>query len=499
MTTRIRGRALLHGLMGAGLALACASSPSPSPRSASSHEVLHEGFGVHVDLEGWQVYRDADSAPAPLRPAFASKRGPDDPPLFVAMRDESVFMVLVQRGIRVDAQGFFDRFAAGVEQQGEVMTAARLPASDDIVLVTRIGSGAFATYSRVLVHVAEGRLVQAMLTGRGRVPSEEAFADMLRRIQLDGEGGWETTWDLQVPIAAEALAGYAGHAEPEDPFQAVECAPGRHPLLWVVPAADGGRLYLFGSIHVGHASFYPFASPIEEAFEAADRLVVEVDTGASTEADILQRAFQPGATVGPPLADVVSPEVYARVGEAARDLGIPPQVFDSLSPGAAGLVLSLAPLLVRGFDPAAGVERYFLERAQDKQLLALETASEQMALIESFDESFLQASLDGLRTIDADLDVLHRAWRCGDEEALGRTLFDLSRERAETPEERAEVEHLHEVFLYRRNRTMARRIQELLAAGGNSFVVVGAAHLVREQSIPSLLRAAGHPVERIGP
>ena len=492
MPLSIRGRDLVRVLV-AALALACAS---PSSQDAASHQVVHEGFGIRVDLDGWQVYRDATSAPRLMRPIFEGKKGPDDPPLFVAMRDDAAFILLVKRGVALDSQTFFESFVSSLGPQGEVTQAARLPGSDDIVSTYRVGSGVVASYSRTLVHVEDGLLVNAILVKAGQVPTEELFADALRRIELrrDRDGKWESPWDLRPPIAGEALAGYEGGEAPEPAyaFERVECAPGQHPLLWVVPTRSGGRLYLFGSIHVGHPSFYPFAAPIEQAFDGAERLVVEVDPGTLP----LQSGSLPE---GQRLSDVVSPELYDRLGEAAKQLGIPLEMFDGLSPGMASVVLTVAPLVARGFGPAAGVDKYFVDHAKDKQIVELETAQQQLALVDSFDENFLRATLDALETFDADLRTLHRAWSCGDEAGLTQALLEVPRERAQTPEERAVVDHYNRVFLFDRNRSMAKRIEELMDADGDSFVVVGTAHLVGEQGIPALLRAAGHPVETVGP
>ena len=57
---------------------------------------------------------------------------------------------------------------------------------------------------------------------------------------------------------------------------------------------------------------------------------------------------------------------------------------------------------------------------------------------------------------------------------------------------------LHDALFTERNRTMASSVREHLAAGGQSFVVVGAAHLVGEGSLVELLRAGGASVERMG-
>jgi uncharacterized protein YbaP (TraB family) len=481
------------------LALACASAP-PADHDAT-YEVVHEGFGFRADLDGWQVYRDAESAPPLLRAAFGTKHGPDDPPLFLALRGDLILSAIVRPETAVDSRQLFDRLAAGIAKKGEVTGAIRLPDSGDILFSYRVGSGSFAAYSRALVHVAEGRSVNLTLTGVGEPPSEQTFVDAIAGVELYGEAGWQAPWRLPVPIEGEALAGFEGEGgrHVEDPFQAVECAPGQHPLLWTGPAADGGRLYLFGSIHVGHPSFYPFAPAIEEAFASADRLVVEVDARSVDTTDLTQLTLETGSLpAGQKLSDVVSPELYARVGEAAEELGLAPEIFDGMSPGAASLVISVMPLLQRGFDPSAGVDQYFLDRATGKEIVELETWQQQSDLMGALDERSLRAALDGMKTFDQDLDALYRAWRCGDEKALTRAVFG-DRERAATPEARASADDLSETFLFGRNREMARAIGELLAKGGNTFVVVGAAHLVGAQGIPALLRAAGHPVEVVGP
>ena len=147
------------------LALACAS---PSPSGDPGYDVLHEGFGVRADLDGWRVYRDAESAPAMLRSAFGNKQGPDDPPLFVAMRDGAIFTAIVNRSGDVDALGFFERLESGLTQHGEITRANRLTGSDDILFEFRVGPSGLVVHSLALVHAAEGRVVYMTLTSPGK-------------------------------------------------------------------------------------------------------------------------------------------------------------------------------------------------------------------------------------------------------------------------------------------------------------------------------------------
>ena len=142
------------------LALACASPP---PSSDPTYEVLHEGFGIRADLDGWQVFTDPESAPAVLRPAFGNKQGPDDPPLFVAVRDGALFTAFVQPVADADPLQFFKGFELGIAAQGEVTQANRVAGSDDILFAFRLGPRAHAVHSRGLVYAAESRIVNLTL------------------------------------------------------------------------------------------------------------------------------------------------------------------------------------------------------------------------------------------------------------------------------------------------------------------------------------------------
>lgn len=491
-SSRFSSFTVAAGLVLVLLAVACASPPVHDSR----YEVVHEGFGFRADLDGWQVYSDAASAPAMLRPAFGNKQGPDDPPLFVAIGEEGLLTAVVQRADDADSLKDFESIASGLAQHGVITSATRL-ASSDILFTARVGPA-----SQIgLAHASEGRVVRLALTSQGSPQGPERFFHVLRGIELHGKGGWEAPFQLSSPIIGEALPGYAGTGlavEDEDPFQAVDCPTGSHPLLWSLPG-NSGRVYLFGSIHVGHPSFYPFAPAIESAFSGAERLAVEVDVSAVGEAELSQQMLEAGALPpGTTLSEVVPPEIYEQLQDLAAELGVPAQMFDSMRPGTAGLVISTLPYIARGFNPEDGVDLYFLGSAEGKSVVELETLEDQLALINSFDATFLHAALDGMETIDEDLEALHRTWRCGDEEGLTHTVFELSSARATTAEDQAWLEEFNEVFLFGRNERMAAAILDLLDEEGDTFVVIGAAHLLGERGIPALLREAGHVVDLVG-
>ena len=144
----------------------------------------------------------------------------------------------------------------------------------------------------------------------------------------------------------------------------------------------------------------------------------------------------------------------------------------------------------QGFDAAKGVDLYFLDRADDREIVELESLEEQLELFASLDgEHLLEMTLDSIDTVEQDTVDLHRAWRCGDAELLSEVAIERPRERD------PEIETFVTEFLDRRNEGMADDIVTLLDRGGESFVVIGAAHLVGPTGVPDLLRQRGVRVE----
>ncbi|MGL4898619.1 MAG: TraB/GumN family protein, partial [Shewanella sp.] len=118
----------------------------------------------------------------------------------------------------------------------------------------------------------------------------------------------------------------------------------------------------------------------------------------------------------------------------------------------------------------------------------LETAASQFQLLASFD-SHVQWSMvrEAIRVSDAELLALIQAWRSGDEAALDKLM----------QEQFAGDVQLVDKLLWQRNHTMAAGIVQLLSADTIPkplFIVVGAGHVVGDNSVVQLLRQAGATV-----
>ena len=63
---------------------------------------------------------------------------------------------------------------------------------------------------------------------------------------------------------------------------------GSTPLLYKATSENGGEVWLFGSIHVGNDDMYPLPDYVNNAYNEADSLAVEVDSDGDLVLDILQ-------------------------------------------------------------------------------------------------------------------------------------------------------------------------------------------------------------------
>jgi uncharacterized protein YbaP (TraB family) len=87
-------------------------------------------------------------------------------------------------------------------------------------------------------------------------------------------------------------------------------------------------------------------------------------------------------------------------------------------------------------------------------------------------------------------DAIVEAWLRGDTERLAELALIDPRD-----DEGARV--FYRAMYLERNQKMARKIAELIDRGGEWFVVIGAAHMVGDAGIPTLLEERGYRVRQI--
>jgi uncharacterized protein YbaP (TraB family) len=257
-----------------------------------------------------------------------------------------------------------------------------------------------------------------------------------------------------------------------------------------------GRIVLLGTVHAGLSRFYPLPESIEQAFDAARRLIVEIDTdGRATEirAAATARALLPaGAT----LATVLRPETLRALRRTLHQQPWTLRELQRLQPWALALLLPDADDQRFGADARDGVELHLIRRARARGLpiVEMETAEAQVAAFAGgpLDEQDAALALR-LAHRDAQSRTYVRivdAWRRGDLAELA-ALKDFA-----YPPEGA-LAALRTRLFADRDAAMTDALAGALDEPGPGMALVGALHLAGPDALQQALTRRGIDVQRL--
>ena len=291
--------------------------------------------------------------------------------------------------------------------------------------------------------------------------------------------------------AVLAVAGLVAAA----PFAAAQNAPAAAPgngrgLIWAVER--GGKMgWLVGSLHLLTADAYPLPPALDAAFARADVLVEEANPeelkSPAAAMQLLAKAMYPPGTT---LQSQVSKDTFEKIAKRAERVGLPIDRLQQFKPWMVALTLVGLELQRGGFDPALGLDQHFLNRApaEGKSVRTLETALEQIDFLESLSpqlqDGLVAATLDSAETELAQVQKIAAAWKKGETAPIEQLLLsDMKGVDAK----------VYDTLLVGRNRRWMPKLEECFAEK-RCFVVVGAAHLVGQDGLVSMLRAKGYTV-----
>lgn len=274
----------------------------------------------------------------------------------------------------------------------------------------------------------------------------------------------------------------------------------------------GGKneMVVLGSIHIGSPEMYPLGDSITQALEAADTVVYECDTESAQALQITMQLMS--YPVGESLREHISDETYELLKDTAQKTGYPLGMLLAYKPWAVVSLLSLETTAAEmGTQDIAqamelGVEQQIALRSKEKEVRYLETAQEQLEMMDGFSpelqEYMLQTSCnvilypDMISEADASLSLWPHWWADGDADAFAQNYwqgFELDPK----PEL---MQEYHDKLLVQRNSRMAEGLHQMLESDEEHvyFVTVGLLHLVLPQeSILYELEQMGYRIERI--
>lgn len=260
---------------------------------------------------------------------------------------------------------------------------------------------------------------------------------------------------------------------------------------------DGHTAYLFGTIHVGSANFFPLAPQVMAALAQSSRVAIEIDTSdaAAVNALVQRYALYPNDSAGAEaMPATLQPQVHTLLekyhmtsGEVVR-----------MKPWLLATVLTTEEYAKNGYPKEQGVDNYLSDyaRSHNKPLIGLESVEYQLSLLGNLSiadqNRFLQDAVDDLEDpvrAQKALDLV-TLWRSGDLVGLQKLLKEM------TSDDTFTGQFVQRALLDGRNPALADAFEKLLKSDKITFAGIGMLHLVGHASVQALLRERGYSVQR---
>jgi uncharacterized protein YbaP (TraB family) len=266
-------------------------------------------------------------------------------------------------------------------------------------------------------------------------------------------------------------------------------------------AEQGGNVvWLFGTIHVGAADFYPLEPRMMKALDEASVLALEVDP-LGDQNQLIKAVREHGMYQngrGPAISDL--PLSYRpRLERQLQRFDIQPNVVMPMKPWMIASLLAVSEFSAQGYKSELAVDAWLSRQARERKIkvVELESAAGQMALFGRMPIAeqllFLQESIDAIDNQEQadDARAIADAWRKADIAA-----FDAIAVKTQS-DQTFSGRFVKNVLLDGRNPALADSIAKQLAREKHSIAAIGVLHLVGTGSVPELLRKKGVAVERV--
>ncbi|EIC82950.1 TraB/GumN family protein [Serratia sp. M24T3] len=248
------------------------------------------------------------------------------------------------------------------------------------------------------------------------------------------------------------------------------------PTQYSYPAIDialsGGRnFHLVGSIHMGTQNMAPLPRQLTRKVTQADALIVEADISSS------ESPFGEPEDLAP-LSERIDEQQYREIEQLCEELGTPLWSLSRLPCWQIALMLQATQAQRLGLRGEYGIDFQLLNwaKAQDKKVIELEGADQQLELLKQLPE-------DGRSLLDDTLTHWHTnarllqtmiSWWLDSRPSVGIDQLPSTFGNA-----------LYDVLMHQRNQRWKQQLENMPA--GNYVVAVGALHLYGEGNLPNLL------------
>jgi uncharacterized protein YbaP (TraB family) len=261
-------------------------------------------------------------------------------------------------------------------------------------------------------------------------------------------------------------------------------------FLWSIETRNN-TIYLLGSIHFLKKDSYPLPHEIEKIYDYSNKVVFETDLDSMENPATQQKMMKLASYgAGEKLSQNISQSTYRLLEKKMSLSGFQVAAFEQFKPWFAAMTITVSEFMRLGFDPNLGLDKYFYEKARRdrKEKIFLESNEYQInifaGLNERQQELFLRETLKELEIIEIMVTDMVNAWKTGDTERL-HSILKMSYD---------EYPGIYDRFFTNRNKMWVKKIETLMKQNDNVLIIVGAGHLVGNDSVIALLKKKGYRV-----
>lgn len=296
------------------------------------------------------------------------------------------------------------------------------------------------------------------------------------------------SWDD--PAAKAPVAPDATDTPPESPSTISSAQSSATPvqggMLWSISRKGLTPSYLLGTIHSADPRVVRLRPTVQQALDRSDRFVMEMQMDPAA---LLSFGANMMMADGSNLETVLGRDLYNRVVRAMAEYGFPEMVVSNLKPW---VVMALLSMPKASGEPVLDMVLQQCAEAAGKPTAGLESAQEQLAVFEGLSMAdqiaLLKMTIDQLPDLPRFFDRLIRAYAADDLQMVAEMAAEYSH--------KGDTETIQRFNLRLnddRNRRMVERMTPYLQQG-NSFIAVGALHLIGPAGLIRLLRERGYDV-----
>lgn len=285
------------------------------------------------------------------------------------------------------------------------------------------------------------------------------------------------------------------------------------PLFYEVTSPEGGKMYLFGTIHIGDVRTSYLPDEICSALESSDVLALEINTETYMDdvmaSNIYTDLYREGTyyTDGTTIKDHLSEELYEKAVNFLKMSGQYVSFYEVVRPAPLSSTIEYfycdSSKVLHSYR---GVEENLMMMAKENgmEIRSIEKIEDRLNMAVRYSETvhrcLLEASLETTRheTV-ADAKELYELWCEGDEAKMKEYIREDEEFSEDTPEEEIKAyEEYNNMLMTERDQKMLTEAKKYLSNPDEVvFFAVGTAHLFSETGLIDALREAGYTVQLV--